>query len=69
MCSAGSSGAFFYITPDQVFVIKTLAHSEFTLLESMLPSYLPYMASQPKSFITRFFGLYSLMLYVPPYQL
>jgi hypothetical protein len=59
----GRSGAFFYITLDKVYVIKTLTQREFRLLLAMLPNYFHYMVSQPKSFLARFLGLYSLMLH------
>lgn len=60
--SEGRSGSFFVFTPDKRFIIKTLPANEATLLQKILPFYVSYLLSNPKSLIVRFYGLYCVSL-------
>lgn len=56
----GHSGAMFYITADERYIVKTVTRSEARLLVKLLPKYLQHLVQQPGSLITRFYGLHRL---------
>ena len=53
----GKSGAVFYITDDNKFLIKTVSRKESKFLRSILPNYYNYVMRSPNSLIPRFLGL------------
>jgi 1-phosphatidylinositol-4-phosphate 5-kinase len=59
-CSAGKSGSFFYYTPDNKFMIKTISHNEFERLKFILKNYYNHLANHPQTLITRYFGLHKI---------
>ncbi|GMG99559.1 hypothetical protein Nepgr_001399 [Nepenthes gracilis] len=56
--SPGKSGSFFYLTPDDRFMIKTVKKSEVKVLIRMLPSYYRHVSQFKNSLVTRFFGVH-----------
>ena len=64
--SEGRSGAFFFFTPDNKYLIKTLTltTSEAKLLVDTLPDYVEFMkANGASTYLTKYFGLHSVQLY------
>ena len=62
--SEGRSGAFFFFTPDNRYLIKTLTRSEAQLLIDTLEDYVQYMEDHKSStYLTKYFGLHSVRLY------
>ena len=62
LSSPGKSGAFFFITSDDRFFIKSLKHGETNLLFEMLPDYFRHLEEQPHTLITRFYGLHRIII-------
>lgn len=58
--STARSGSFFFKSNDGRFFIKTLPPDEFLFLQRILPSYYEYIASNPNTLLTRFYGMYSM---------
>ncbi|XP_010527040.1 PREDICTED: phosphatidylinositol 4-phosphate 5-kinase 3 isoform X2 [Tarenaya hassleriana] len=56
--SPGKSGCFFYLTPDERFMIKTVKKSEIKVLVKMLPSYYEHVCKYKNSLVTKFFGVH-----------
>ena len=62
--SEGRSGAFFFFTPDNRYIIKTLTKEEAQLLIDTLGHYVEYMKKHGEhTFLTKYFGLHSVKLY------
>merc|ERR1712228_29831 len=62
--SEGRSGAFFFFTPNNKYLIKTLNKNEAKLLIDSLPDYVEYMkVNGTKTYLTKYFGLHSVQLY------
>ena len=59
----GRSGAFMYYTHDRALLVKTVDASEAAVLRTHAPAYVRYMTAHPSSFLTRFYGLYSISMY------
>jgi len=59
-CSTGKSGSFFYYTPDNRFMIKTISHSEFYLLKQIIKTYFQHLLHYPQTLITRYYGLHKI---------
>jgi len=57
--SEGKSGSFFCFSPDKNFILKTITAQEANLLKKLLLSYYKHLISNPKSYLTRLYGLYS----------
>lgn len=62
LSSPGKSGAFFFITSDDRFFIKSLKQGETNLLFEMLPEYFRHLEEQPHTLLTRFYGLHRVIL-------
>lgn len=59
--SQGKSGSFFISTDDSKYLIKTLKVEEFDLIRnSFLYKYCKYLAQNPKSLLSRLYGMYNL---------
>ncbi|KAL3911804.1 MAG: hypothetical protein SGPRY_008558 [Prymnesium sp.] len=58
--AAGKSGAFFFLSPDQIYIFKSTRQSEARLLRSMLPAYAAHMEANPGSILPRYLGLFQL---------
>ena len=62
--SEGRSGAFFFFTPDNRYLIKTLNRTEAQLLIDTLEEYVHYMEKHKnETFLTKYYGLHSVRLY------
>eukprot|EP01084_Bolivina_argentea_P311701 539568_1 len=61
--SDGKSGAFFFITHDSKFVVKTLKQNEIKFLISILKSYVKYLQANKYTILSRYVGLHSLKIY------
>ena len=61
--SEGKSGAFFFMTPNSEFMVKTVRKSEAITFLRISPGYFEHMRKFPNSFITKFYGLYGIKLY------
>ncbi|ETO15687.1 G-protein-coupled receptor family protein [Reticulomyxa filosa] len=61
--SEGRSGAFFFYTLDNKYIIKTVTKSEAQLLLNILPHYKEHMDEHRDSYLNKFFGLHSLKMY------
>ena len=59
--SQGKSGSFFISTDDSKYLIKTLKVEEFDLIKNnFLYKYCKYLAENPKSLLSRLYGMYNL---------
>ncbi|GAU91082.1 hypothetical protein RvY_03404 [Ramazzottius varieornatus] len=54
----GASGSLFYLTEDEMFIIKTVDHSEAGFLLKLLPQYYMNIVQNPRTLLPKFFGLY-----------
>eukprot|EP01083_Nonionella_stella_P306004 1069897_1 len=61
--SEGKSGAFFFMTPNSKFIVKTLRTSEAVTFLRILPGYFEHMRKFQHSLLTQFYGLYGIKLY------
>jgi len=61
--SEGRSGAFFFYTEDQNYLIKTLTKAEAKLMIKTLPQYVDYMRQNAKNYLGKYFGLHAIKLY------
>ena len=57
---AGASGAFFFFTKDQKYIIKTMRGSERDNLLSMLSDLIRHFSQYPNSLITKIYGLFTI---------
>ena len=59
--SQGKSGSFFISTDDSKYLIKTLKVEEFDIIKNnFLYKYCKYLAQNPKSLLSRLYGMYNL---------
>ena len=61
--SEGKSGSFMYYTHDRRLIVKTIDSSEAAILTAHAPEYTEYLRAQPGSYLTKFYGLYSISMY------
>jgi hypothetical protein len=61
--SSGKSGSFFFHTSDGKYMIKTIKPSEFNSLRMQLPFYYQHIQENPKTLLTRYFGLHEIKCY------
>lgn len=61
--SSGKSGSFFFHTSDGKYMIKTIKPSEFNSLRMQLSFYYQYIQENPKTLLTRYFGLHEIKCY------
>ncbi|OWA54144.1 Phosphatidylinositol 4-phosphate 5-kinase type-1 alpha [Hypsibius exemplaris] len=54
----GASGSLFYLTEDEMFILKTVEHSEAEFLLKLLPQYYMNIVQNPRTLLPKFFGLY-----------
>ncbi len=59
MASSGSSGSYFFVTPDSRLIIKTVKALEARLLRRLLPLFIRHCAYHPASLLVRIYGLYN----------
>eukprot|EP00667_Euglena_gracilis_P007217 EG_transcript_7280 len=59
LASSGSSGSFFFISPDTHLIIKSIKDVEAALLLAILPQYLRHHRARPHSLLARICGLYN----------
>lgn len=52
----GASGSLFYLTEDEMFIIKTVDHSEAGFLLKLLPQYYMNIVQNPRTLLPKFFG-------------
>eukprot|EP00237_Pycnococcus_provasolii_P000252 CAMPEP_0119207026 /NCGR_PEP_ID=MMETSP1316-20130426/40686_1 /TAXON_ID=41880 /ORGANISM="Pycnococcus provasolii, Strain RCC2336" /LENGTH=997 /DNA_ID=CAMNT_0007203429 /DNA_START=127 /DNA_END=3120 /DNA_ORIENTATION=+ len=60
LASPGKSGALFYCSHDDRFLIKTVRKHEMKLLRDLLPMYYKHVMENRDTLLTKFFGLYRL---------
>jgi Ca2+-binding EF-hand superfamily protein len=58
--SDGKSGNFFYYSPNGLFMCKTISMDELETFKTILPDYLAYLESNPRSLLCRYFGLHQI---------
>lgn len=63
LSSPGKSGALFYISHDDRFLIKTMRRNEMRTLLAMLPQYYEHIQNNPHTLVTKFYGLYRIKLH------
>lgn len=63
LSSPGKSGALFYISHDDRYLIKTMRRNEMKTFISMLPYYFDHVQSNPHTLVTKFYGLYRIKLH------
>lgn len=63
LSSPGKSGALFYISHDDRFLIKTMRRNEMRTLLAMLPQYYEHVQNNPHTLVTKFYGLYRIKLH------
>jgi len=61
--SEGRSGAFFFFTHDNKYIIKTVTKGEASLLLRILPAFVEHYRRNKHTLINRFFGLHSIAMY------
>lgn len=54
----GASGSLFFISNDDMFIVKTVQHKEATFLQQLLPGYYMNIHQNPRTLLPKFFGLY-----------
>ena len=54
----GASGSLFYVSNDDMFIVKTVQHKEATFLQQLLPGYYMNIHQNPRTLLPKFFGLY-----------
>lgn len=59
LSNSGASGALFYITQNNKFILKTINKNEKELLISILPDYYEHFKRYPNTLLTKFVGLYT----------
>jgi 1-phosphatidylinositol-4-phosphate 5-kinase len=52
-------GSAFFISADKRFMLKSVQPAERNVLKAHLGEYAAHMASNPNSFLTKYYGLYS----------
>ena len=52
----GASGSLFYLTEDEMFIIKTVDHSEANFLLKLLPQYYMNIVQNPRTLLPKYFG-------------
>ena len=62
LSSPGKSGALFYISHDDRFLIKTMRRNEMQTFLRMLPAYYEHVATNPHTLLTKFYGLYRIQM-------
>ena len=55
----GASGSLFYISQDDLFIIKTVSSKEALFLQKLLPGYWINLHQNKRTLLPKFFGLYS----------
>jgi 1-phosphatidylinositol-4-phosphate 5-kinase len=63
LSSPGKSGALFYISHDDRFLIKTMRRNEMKTFLKMLPEYYEHIQSNPHTLVTKFYGLYRIQMH------
>ena len=61
--SEGKSGAFFFICGQGEVIVKSIERHEAKTLLSILDDYYTHIATHPNSFLVRFLGLHSIVMY------
>ena len=54
----GASGSLFFVSNDDMFIVKTVQHKEATFLQQLLPGYYMNIHQNPRTLLPKFFGLY-----------
>eukprot|EP01084_Bolivina_argentea_P257702 434224_1 len=62
-CGDGKSGAFFYITHDNKYIVKTIKKYEVKKLIKILRYYKNYLDNNTQTILSRFIGLHSIKIY------
>jgi len=57
---SGKSGAFFFSSHDNQFIIKTMKKAELRALLKILPEYVDYLKKNPYSMLAKIYGVFSL---------
>ena len=60
--SAGRSGAYFFLSPDQYYMLKTMSQKDLRCLRRILPSYAEHLEQHPMSLLPRYVAIFSLQL-------
>ncbi|KAI1695447.1 phosphatidylinositol-4-phosphate 5-Kinase domain-containing protein [Ditylenchus destructor] len=55
----GKSGSLFYVSKDDKYIIKTVQKNEAEFLRTLLQGYVLNIHQNPKTFLSKFFGLFS----------
>eukprot|EP01084_Bolivina_argentea_P208404 355334_1 len=62
-CGEGKSGAFFYISHDGKYVVKTIPKHEVKKLIQTLPDYVKYLKKNTQTILSKYVGLHSIKIY------
>jgi hypothetical protein len=60
--TSGKSPAFFLLSPDQRFILKTMTWSDLKCFLSIAASYLEHVTRHPDTWISKFLGLYTVQV-------
>ncbi|SGZ40782.1 uncharacterized protein HGUI_02982 [Hanseniaspora guilliermondii] len=60
--SPGKSGSFFYYSPDNKYIIKTIRRSEHKHLRNHIKEYYEHCKGNPDTLVSQFYGLYRMKL-------
>lgn len=61
--SGGSSGAFFFQSHDERFVVKSMTRQECLVLCRILPTYLEHLRANPQSLLVRIYSCHCIHIY------
>ena len=61
--SPGKSGALFYISHDDRYLVKTMRKNEMRTFLNMLPEYTRHVQANPHTLLTKFFGLHRIQMH------
>ncbi|KAL3311757.1 hypothetical protein Ciccas_009658, partial [Cichlidogyrus casuarinus] len=59
LSNPGASGSIFFMTEDDVYIIKTVQHREAEFLHQMLSDYFINLNQNPRTLLPKFYGLHS----------
>ncbi|CAF1626480.1 unnamed protein product, partial [Didymodactylos carnosus] len=70
IANPAKSGSLLYLTADKEFIIKTVRDYEAKFIQQkFLSAYVDYVRKRPGTFITKLFGLYGYIPYIPKEKL
>jgi 1-phosphatidylinositol-4-phosphate 5-kinase len=57
--ASGKSPSYFFLTPDQKFILKTCTWQDLKCMLRILPAYVDHVDKNRETWISKFFGIYT----------